>query len=92
MTVAKTSLKTQSDSVDRNYNEAEAIFKRHSPDIVIHLAARVGGLFANQAQPVDFLTDNLAIDSNILRLCHEFKVSLLRYSHLSLRSKSRLKY
>jgi len=42
--------------------------------MIIHLAARVGGLFANSKEPVNFLRDNLAIDQNVLRVAHEFRV------------------
>ncbi|MGI4879136.1 MAG: GDP-L-fucose synthase family protein [Janthinobacterium lividum] len=37
------------------------------PDVVIIAAARVGGIAANAAMPVDFLHDNLMIEANILR-------------------------
>lgn len=36
------------------------------PTVVIHLAARVGGIAANIAQQADFLVDNLRIDANLL--------------------------
>ena len=36
------------------------------PDMVIHTAARVGGIAANIADPTGFLMDNLLIDSNLL--------------------------
>lgn len=36
----------------RNRQETEAIFERYKPTHVIHLAAKVGGLFANMAQKV----------------------------------------
>jgi GDP-L-fucose synthase len=42
--------------------------------LVIHLAAKVGGNFANTAYPVEFLRDNLAIDQNVLGLAKEFHV------------------
>ena len=38
----------------------------NSPDAIIHAAARVGGIAANIANPVDFLTQNLRIDGNVL--------------------------
>jgi GDP-L-fucose synthase len=38
----------------------------NSPDAIIHAAARVGGIAANIANPVDFLTENIRIDGNIL--------------------------
>ena len=36
----------------RNRQETEAIFEKYNPTHVIHLAAKVGGLFANMAQKV----------------------------------------
>ena len=37
------------------------------PDVVLLAAARVGGIAANNAFPVDFLADNLAIELNVIR-------------------------
>ncbi|WP_156687062.1 GDP-L-fucose synthase family protein [Mycobacterium sp. Marseille-P9652] len=36
------------------------------PDVVVVAAARVGGIVANSARPVDFLSDNLRIQVNVL--------------------------
>jgi GDP-L-fucose synthase len=36
------------------------------PDIVVLAAARVGGIAANSARPLDFLLDNLVIQTNVL--------------------------
>ncbi len=38
----------------------------HSPDIVIHLAARVGGIGANQEHPAEFFYDNLIMSVPLL--------------------------
>ncbi len=37
------------------------------PAVVVHLAARVGGIEANLGRPADFILDNLLIDTNLLR-------------------------
>ncbi len=37
------------------------------PDVVVIAAARVGGIAANAARPVDFLADNLLIETNLMR-------------------------
>ena len=37
-----------------------------SPDVVIVAAARVGGIGANSAYPVEFLTENLKIEMNLI--------------------------
>ena len=39
---------------------------RARPDLVIHLAARVGGIAANMAEPARFLTENLVMGLNLL--------------------------
>lgn len=36
------------------------------PDIVVHLAALVGGITANMSRQADFLIDNLRMDANVL--------------------------
>lgn len=42
--------------------------------MVIHLAAKVGGVYQNSRSPVDFLQGNLSIDQNVLRLSHQYNV------------------
>lgn len=41
-------------------------FRDVTPDVVFLAAARVGGIGANMAAPVEFLTENLAIQTNVL--------------------------
>ena len=48
-------------------------------DAVVHAAAKVGGIAANIAQPVEFLTQNIAIDSNILNASLHFGIEKLIY-------------
>jgi len=50
------------------------LFEQHRPTYVIHLAARVGGLFANMADQIGFFQDNSRMNENLINLCHEFKV------------------
>ena len=45
-----------------------------APSMVIDAAARVGGIGANNAFPVEFLTDNIRIQSNLMDASHEAKV------------------
>lgn len=44
------------------------LLHRERPDVVIHLAARVGGIGANLAHPAEFVYDNLAMG---IHLIHE---------------------
>jgi GDP-L-fucose synthase len=46
--------------------DTEAWLHDHRPDVVIVAAAKVGGIAANNAFPVDFLSDNLAIALNTI--------------------------
>jgi GDP-L-fucose synthase len=41
-------------------------FQEARPDAVIMAAARVGGIYANSAQPALFIRDNLAIQDNVI--------------------------
>lgn len=38
---------------------------------VVHLAAKVGGVYGNESNMLSFFSDNLSINSNIIRLCKE---------------------
>jgi len=42
-------------------------FKENKPDYVFLAAAKVGGILANSQYPMDFLADNLAIQSNVIQ-------------------------
>ena len=44
------------------------------PAAVIIAAARVGGIAANNSMPVEFLSENIRISTNIMDACHEFDV------------------
>ena len=45
--------------------------KDFKPSVVIDAAARVGGIGANNSHPVDFLTRNIQIQSNLMDAAHE---------------------
>lgn len=49
------------------------------PAAVVVAAARVGGILANSEQPVDFLNDNLLIQTNLFRAAHEADVDRLLF-------------
>ena len=50
--------------------------------IVVVAAAKVGGIYANNVAPVDFLQDNLVIQNNILAAAHENDVQRFSFSVL----------
>lgn len=43
------------------------------PDAVVIAAAKVGGIGANSAYPVEFLNENLKIQLNLMEACHKVK-------------------
>lgn len=53
--------------------------RAHRPDTVIIAAAKVGGILANSTYPVDFLQDNLVIQSNLFGAAHDIGVSKLLF-------------
>jgi len=55
-------------------NRVDAMIDFFRPNIVIHLAAKVGGIMDNITYPVDYLEENILMNTNILKKCHEFKV------------------
>ena len=55
----------------------EAFFDAHRPAYVVLAAAKVGGILANDTFPADFIGDNLAIQTNVIRAAHRFGVRRL---------------
>lgn len=49
------------------------------PDCVVLAAARVGGIAANEAFPVQFLTDNIRIQTNVMEAAHAAEVPRLLF-------------
>ncbi|OQX67062.1 MAG: GDP-fucose synthetase [Sorangiineae bacterium NIC37A_2] len=49
-----------------NQAETRRLFESYGPDLVFHLAARVGGIFANQKSPGTFFHDNMAMGLHVL--------------------------
>jgi GDP-L-fucose synthase len=47
-----------------------AFIKKVKPTIVVDAAAKVGGIGANNAFPVEFLADNVRIQSNLMEAAH----------------------
>lgn len=46
--------------------QTRALFAETKPDLVLHLAARVGGIGANRRQPGTFFRDNMAMGLHVL--------------------------
>jgi len=46
----------------------------YTPDVVVHLAAKVGGIKDNISKPVDYFEDNILMNTNILKVSHEYNI------------------
>jgi GDP-L-fucose synthase len=62
-----------------NREAVEKFFARERPAIVVVAAAKVGGIKANNNQPVEFLTENLLIQNNLICAAHVSSVRKLLF-------------
>ena len=61
--------RTQVDLLDLNMTKQ--FLKETKPELVINAAAKVGGIGANNSYPVEFLSENIRIQSNLMQAAHE---------------------
>lgn len=61
----------------RDYDKAEFAIGMYKPDVVVHCAAKVGGVGANMEFPADFFMDNIRMNTNVIQACKELKVKKL---------------
>ena len=57
----------------------DALFAQEKPDYVFLAAAKVGGIYANDAYPADFILSNLAIQTNIINAAYANGVTRLLF-------------
>jgi GDP-L-fucose synthase len=62
-----------------NREAVEEFFDRERPAIVVVAAAKVGGIKANNDQPVEFLTENLLIQNNLICVAYTSGVRKLLF-------------
>lgn len=66
--------------LDLTHKEAtEAFFSKEKFDYVFLAAAKVGGIYANNAYPAEFILANLAIQTNVISAAYENHVSRLMF-------------
>jgi GDP-L-fucose synthase len=66
------------DSVDlRRPDQLERWMREVRPQAVFLAAARVGGIYANDTRPAEFIYDNLMIQSNVVEACRRAEVEKL---------------
>lgn len=59
--------------------ETEAFFASEKPDYVILAAAKVGGIYANDTYPADFIMKNLQIECNVIDAAYKNQVKKLLF-------------
>ena len=62
-----------------NFYKVKEWFNEAKPDIVIIAAAKVGGIYANNNYPADFILENLKIQNNIIEIAWREKVKKLLF-------------
>ncbi len=64
-------LKVGRDIVDlRDQLGVEVWLKQNRPEVIVFAAAKVGGIYANDTFPADFIYDNLTIEASIIHSAH----------------------
>lgn len=69
--------RTELDLLDRD--AVFAFMESEKPDGVIIAAAKVGGIQANSKFPVEFLSENLQIETNLMDAAHKSKIDRLLF-------------
>lgn len=62
-----------------NQQDVNKLFETEKPEYVILAAARVGGIYANNTYPAEFIYDNLMIEANIIHAAYKQNVSKLLF-------------
>ncbi|MGJ7041007.1 GDP-L-fucose synthase [Shinella sp. BE166] len=70
----------QRDAVDlEERSDVERFLAEHRPHAVVMAAAKVGGILANDRNPVEFLQRNLTMELNVIKSAHEAGVEKLLF-------------
>lgn len=62
-----------------NQQAVRDFFEAEKPDVVVLAAAKVGGINANNTTPADFAYENLQIQCNVIKCCHDYHVKKLLF-------------
>lgn len=58
----------------RSCVDVDLLILKHKPDVVIHAAARVGGILDNITHQVEYFTENVLMNTNLVDTCLKYKV------------------
>ncbi len=62
-----------------NQAQVQAFFEAEKPDVVVLAAAKVGGINANNTYPAEFAYENMQIQCNVIKCCHDYNVKKLLF-------------
>ena len=62
-----------------NQAQVKIFFEKEKPDYVILAAGKVGGIYANNTYPADFIYQNMMIEANVINAAYENKVRRLLF-------------
>ncbi|WP_418791070.1 GDP-L-fucose synthase [Phosphitispora sp. TUW77] len=63
----------------RNQAAVAEFFAQERPEFVFLAAAKVGGIYANNTYPAEFIYDNIAIEANIIHAAYRYEVRKLLF-------------
>jgi GDP-L-fucose synthase len=62
-----------------NQKDVIEFFERERPEYVFLAAAKVGGIYANNTYPADFIYNNLIIEANVIHASYRYGVKKLLF-------------
>ncbi len=62
-----------------NQSDVDEFFKAENPEYVFTAAAKVGGIYANNTYPADFIMENMLIECNIINSSYKYNVKKLLF-------------
>ncbi len=62
-----------------NQQDVIDFFEQERPEYVVLAAAKVGGINANNTTPAEFAYENMQIQCNVIKCCHDYKVKKLLF-------------
>ncbi|MDD9908782.1 MAG: GDP-L-fucose synthase [Ahrensia sp.] len=72
-----TATRQEVDLIDQS--QVNAFMHKAKPDAVVHAAAKVGGIFANDTYPAEFLYENILSSANVIHAAHQASVGKFVY-------------
>ena len=58
----------------KNFNSLKNFLVSEKPDVIINAAAKVGGIYANDIYPFEFISENIIIQYNLIKLSSNLNI------------------